>query len=444
MTMYEKFAAVIHRQELTTIESALIESLANLSNSSASQAIQKISSTTLANVELNVSGAIWGQLTGTLSNQTDLQVALNLKANLASPTFTGTVVLPATTSIDVVSATEISYLNGVTSAIQTQIDAKFTLPSFTAGSVLFSNGTTIAQDNANFFWDDTNNRLGIGLTNPSQLVTLGSTGALAWDNGSGTADAMLFRQAANTISQRNGTAAQSFQIYHTYTDASNYERFRIVWSSNRAYIITGAAGTGTNRDIVFGDSESGRWYIEGTTGKFLGEADNSYDIGASGANRPRSLYLGTDAYVGGKIKNYSGVATAGWGVPAIYGTNTPATGQTARSAAVAVYTIGAADGDFEVSGQVTVSASTTHSFSLDVDYTDAETNTVRVLILPMAQLAGSFITGGLITNVTGVGPYESPVMHIRAKTGTTITIRPSAGTFTSVTYGVSGIIKQTQ
>lgn len=39
---------------------------------------------------------------------------------------------------------------------------KFTLPSFTSGSVLFSNGTTIAQDNANFFWDDTNNRLGIG------------------------------------------------------------------------------------------------------------------------------------------------------------------------------------------------------------------------------------------------------------------------------------------
>jgi hypothetical protein len=38
----------------------------------------------------------------------------------------------------------------------------FQLPSLTSGSVLFSNGTTIAQDNANFFWDNTNNRLGIG------------------------------------------------------------------------------------------------------------------------------------------------------------------------------------------------------------------------------------------------------------------------------------------
>jgi hypothetical protein len=38
---------------------------------------------------------------------------------------------------------------------------KFTLPSLTSGSVLFSNGTTIVQDNTNFFWDNTNKRLGI-------------------------------------------------------------------------------------------------------------------------------------------------------------------------------------------------------------------------------------------------------------------------------------------
>ena len=46
----------------------------------------------------------------------------------------------------------------------------FTLPSLTAGSVLFSNGTTVAQDNANFFWDDTNNRLGIGTNSPTEKL----------------------------------------------------------------------------------------------------------------------------------------------------------------------------------------------------------------------------------------------------------------------------------
>ena len=47
-------------------------------------------------------------------------------ANIASPTFTGTVVLPSTTSIGTVSNTEIGYVDGVTSAIQTQIDSKLT------------------------------------------------------------------------------------------------------------------------------------------------------------------------------------------------------------------------------------------------------------------------------------------------------------------------------
>jgi hypothetical protein len=36
----------------------------------------------------------WGDIGGTLSDQTDLQSALDLKAPLASPTFTGTVTLP--------------------------------------------------------------------------------------------------------------------------------------------------------------------------------------------------------------------------------------------------------------------------------------------------------------------------------------------------------------
>jgi len=43
----------------------------------------------------------------------------------------------------------------------------FQLPSLTAGSVLFSDGTTIAQKNSNFFWDNTNNRLGIGTNSPT-------------------------------------------------------------------------------------------------------------------------------------------------------------------------------------------------------------------------------------------------------------------------------------
>jgi hypothetical protein len=54
----------------------------------------------------------------------NIQTQLNAKAPSAGPTFTGTVVLPSTTSIGTVSDTEISYLDGVTSAIQTQLNGK--------------------------------------------------------------------------------------------------------------------------------------------------------------------------------------------------------------------------------------------------------------------------------------------------------------------------------
>ena len=58
------------------------------------------------------------------------------KADLASPTFTGTVTLPSNTSIGDVSNTEIGYLNNVTSAIQTQFSGKVNI----ADSVNYASG----------------------------------------------------------------------------------------------------------------------------------------------------------------------------------------------------------------------------------------------------------------------------------------------------------------
>lgn len=50
----------------------------------------------------------------------------------------------------------------------------------TAGSIIFSDGTNLTQDNANLFWDDTNNRLGIGTTNPTH--TLDVVGNVVFSN----------------------------------------------------------------------------------------------------------------------------------------------------------------------------------------------------------------------------------------------------------------------
>jgi len=86
-----------------------------------------------------------------------------------TPVITLNVPTASATNRGVLSSTDWSTFNG-----------KFTLPSLTSGSVLFSNGTTIAQNNANFFWDNTNSRLGIGSAAPvSRLSVVDSSNTVA-------------------------------------------------------------------------------------------------------------------------------------------------------------------------------------------------------------------------------------------------------------------------
>ncbi len=140
----------------------------------------------------NVSDVEIGYLDGVTSS---IQTQMDAKAPLASPTFTGTVTLPSGTvtstmildgtianadinaaaAIDwtklgissTVSSTEIGYVDGVTSAIQTQLDAKSPLasPTFT-GTVnaadltlsgdLTVNGTTTTINSTTLAVDDKN------------------------------------------------------------------------------------------------------------------------------------------------------------------------------------------------------------------------------------------------------------------------------------------------
>ena len=145
---------------------------------------------------LNVSDVEIGYLDGVTSA---IQTQMDAKAPLASPTFTGTVTLPsgtvtstmildgtianadinASAAIDwtklgissTVSSTEIGYVDGVTSAIQTQLDAKAPLagPTFTgtisAADLTLSgnltvNGTTTNLNSTNLVIEDKNIVLG--------------------------------------------------------------------------------------------------------------------------------------------------------------------------------------------------------------------------------------------------------------------------------------------
>ena len=113
------------------------------------------------------------------------------------------------------------------------------------------------------------------------------------------------------------------------------------------------------------------------------------------------------------------------------------TGQTA-AASLTAFTVGASDASFLVSANVLITTSTLHSFSVTCSYTD-ESNTARTLTLNFSQLSGTFVQ--TLTNALGASAYEGVPVHIRCKSGTTITIA-STGTFTTVTYNFEEMIQQ--
>lgn len=57
--------------------------------------------------------------------------------------------------------------------------------------------------------------------------------------------AMLTRDAANILAQRNGTNAQEYRIYNTFTDTSNYIYGGAQWSGGTLYLQTNGLGTGS-------------------------------------------------------------------------------------------------------------------------------------------------------------------------------------------------------
>ncbi len=72
---------------------------------------------------------------------------------------------------------------------------------------------------------------------------------LAFLNSSNGVGLRLYHDAANTLALRNGANAQAFNVYNTHTDASNYERGFIRFSSNVLEIGTEAAGAGVARAV---------------------------------------------------------------------------------------------------------------------------------------------------------------------------------------------------
>jgi len=67
-----------------------------------------------------------------------------------------------------------------------------TPPSGVSGAIQFSNGSAFASDAANLFWDDTNNRLGVGTNSPS------ATGHFKGSGSTSATTSLLVQNSAGT------------------------------------------------------------------------------------------------------------------------------------------------------------------------------------------------------------------------------------------------------
>lgn len=175
---------------------------------------------------------------------------------------------------------------------------------------MFSNGTTIAEDNANFFWDDTNKRLGIGTTSPStklqvqgsvRLETVNNSIDLVFKQGSATGTNQIIFENYNTtgvlgrISYAQSTNSMQFST-------ANTERMRIT-DVGRVGIGTTAPSTTSRLHINVGSIDS---IIDG----IFSEANAGGNAGWSGI---RLSLLNTTANVLGSVRmvRTSGTAQLG-------------------------------------------------------------------------------------------------------------------------------------
>lgn len=123
----------------------------------------------------------------------------------------------------------------------------------------------------------------------SSAFIMGSAATLAWTNVSTnvatTQDVILGRDgAAGSLYQRDGTNAQRYNLYNTYTDASNYERGYLKWSSNTLQIGAEAAGTGVARNVTLSSQINARKTTDQSltlTNTLTNDSHLSFAIGAS-------------------------------------------------------------------------------------------------------------------------------------------------------------------
>jgi hypothetical protein len=220
--------------------------------------------------------------------------------------FTGS---PITTSGTLTLAGTLAVTNGGTG----------TSTQFTAGSVVFAGTSGVySQDNANLFWDDTNNRLGIGTSSPGTKLDVDGT---IWARASAAAIGMdvigrsadsggQIRFLNNAASAALGTLASYGNDVALLNNTASYSLLLGTNSTERMRIdSSGNVGIGTS-------SPSSRLHVYGSGAEVRVENSNTVQYSGAavrlkgGASTQRSTMLRHANWVTGGTSTYFAIENA--------------------------------------------------------------------------------------------------------------------------------------
>jgi hypothetical protein len=248
--------------------------------------------------------SVTNDLTGTIFSVNDISgipsIEVDANGKISMAHFGGNVGIGTKTPSSIFDVNGKITGNNFSSSLSTNVAS----PSFAMGTTgIWSRNSSVRL---NFAINGAESGVEVG----TNLFALASTAYISWTSGtlaSTNPDLFLQRDAANTIAIRNGTAPQTFNSYKTFTDSSNYERMEFGYISALGVygVSSGFAGTGTALPFYVGPrgsapyylmtNSTARWQVSGV-GHFIASTDNIYDIGTSGSNRPRSVYVSNSMF----------------------------------------------------------------------------------------------------------------------------------------------------
>jgi hypothetical protein len=308
---------------------------------------------------------ITGGIGGNAATATALQVARTI--NGVSFDGTANITVPAAAG----TLTGNTLASGVTASSLTSVGtlANLTVTNPISGSVTGSSGSTTGNASTATALQTARNINGVSFNGTADITVAAAASTLTGTTLAPgvTASSLTSVGTLTSLTVTNASSAAPFAVnsnnangvYYDLTNAQNSGSFRLAVYGSTAFgvaalVSRAAVESTTPNGLVIGAVTSGanggpiefhtgfrvlRWSIGATTGHLLAGVDNTYDIGASGATRPRDLYLGRNMVGAGWVR--TGAASAGAASTTTFGSTTSTTvGATGAASALPANPLG--------------------------------------------------------------------------------------------------------